>query len=326
MPTPRELGYVMPPAWGRQQRHWLAWPTAERHLDPEGARDTLAGLARLLAEHRAVSVLANPEEVANVSLMCGPGVGAVAVPHSGCALRAQGPSFVTGDGGRAVAGIVWPAEDGDAAVAAAIVEQQRLRRFDGPLARAGAMVDVDGEGTALVSEALLRGRGRDEVERVLRDWLGVERAIWLGCAIDGDLLGGTVLNAARFLKPALAIVAVEPDEQAPDAPLLAENLRRVEGARDAAGRPIAAVPVPLPKRRQRDDGSRIAMSYADCFIDGSLVILPAFEDSRDDVAYDRVVQAVLDHTVVSYPALEVAQGGCGLGSLIVSQPAPAEAD
>jgi agmatine deiminase len=324
MPTPRELGFAMPPAWVRQQRHWLAWPTAGWQGGLDGAREAMAGLVQMLAEHRGVSVLANPEEAADVSLMCGPGVGAVAIPHGASGLRAMGPSFLLHDGGREVAGIVWPSEGYDD-VAGAIIEQQRLRRFDGPLPRAGAMVDVDGEGTALASEALLAGGDRHDVERILHDYLRVEQVIWVNGAIDGDMSGGTVLNAARYLKPGLAIVTVESDGSEPDAARLEENRRRIEGARDARGRAIATVLVPLPKPRARPDGSRIAMSYANCFIDGSLVILPAFEDGRDDVAYDRVVQAVLDHTVVSYPAFEFAQGGCGLGSLIVSQPAPAEA-
>lgn len=319
----------MPPAWSRHQRYWLAWPAAagpwRDHLD--AAREAMAALAAVLSEHRPVTVLANPEELADVSLMCGPGVAAMVAAHGECCLGAIGPGFLVRPGEARLGGIVWPGEGADAAVAAAILENRRAQAFPGPLPRAGAMIEVDGEGTALVSEALLAGRSAAEVAALLRDWLGVEQVIWLNGAIDGDTSGGRLFNAARFLRPGVAVCSVESDAAAPDAAMLADNLKRLERAFDAGGRRIEVVPVPLPKPVVRPDGSRVAMSYANCFVDGSLVVLPAFEDSRDEMAYDLVVQALLDHTVVAHPAAEFAFGGAGgLGSLILAEPAAPEAD
>jgi len=319
--TPRERGYAMPPAWARHGRYWTGWPSGiavwRDHLDP--AREAMAGLAALLAEHRPVTVLANPAEAAHVSLMCGPGVGAMIVPHVDCCLRAVGPTFLTGAEG--VAGVLWRA-DADDAVGASILDKLSLQRFHGPLPLVSGMVDVDGEGTALASEALLdhAGRPREEVEPLLRDWLGVETVIWLRAGLEGDVSGGRLFNLARFLRPGLVLAPDDDRADDADSALRGDNLNRLRRGRDARGRTLEVVAVPTPKRRERPSGRRIVMSYANCFVDDGLIVLPAFEDGRDDVAYDRVVGALLDHTVVSYPAVEFAFGGGGLGALILSEP------
>lgn len=326
MTTPRAQGYAVPPPSGRHGRYWMGWPSGDAippdHLD--AAREAMAGLAALLAEHRPVSVLANPSEVADVSLMCGPGVGAMMVPHGDCCLRVHGPSFLLRQAEPRLAAVRWR-ECGEGAVADAILDKLRVPVFTGPLPAVPAMVETDGEGIALVSEALprLAGMAPDAVERALHDWLGIDTVVWLAAGLEGDVSGGRVLNCARFLRPGLVIALTEERDDDPNAALLAENLARLKRVRDARGRGLEVVAVPQPKRRD-GGGRRILMSYANCFVDGTLVILPAFEDPRDDVAYDRVVAALMDHTVVSYPAREFAFGGGGLGDLILAEPVPPE--
>lgn len=316
--TPREAGFAVAPDWAPQDRYWLAWPAAAWRGDADAGRDATAGLARLLADRLPVSVIANGAEVVDVSLRCGPGVGAIVVPHAESAMRAIGPTFLRD--GNGLAGIRWPADGG---VGGAILDHLGLPRFDGPAGIGGAMVDVDGEGTALATEILLPALGgeRDRAEALLADWLGVERVIWLRADLDGGR-AGHILDCARFLRPGLVLALSEENDGDSNAPLLHENLERLALARDARNRKLEVVRLPQPKARAAADGSRLVMSYADCLIAGSLIVLPAFEDNRDQIAYDRVVGAALDDTVLYYPAVEIAQGGSGLGTMVLGQPSP----
>ena len=76
-------------------------------------------------------------------------------------------------------------------VAAKMLEIERARRFRAPKIIEGGAIHVDGEGTVLVTEACLLnenrnpGATRQEMERVLKDYLGVSHVIWLGAGRAG---------------------------------------------------------------------------------------------------------------------------------------------
>lgn len=312
----------MPPEWVRHERYWMAWPCrAGRwgdHLD--AARDVVAEAAKLVAEQGPVTMLANPAEVADVSLSCGPGIAAMVVPHGDCCMRSMAPSFLLDFRGGMI-GVRWPDKWGNA-VADAILTHLALPRVLGPWQAPGGFFDVDGEGTCLASEGLLTAVGcsRDEAERSLSDYLGVDKVIWLKCGLEGDVTGGHIHNLARFLRPGVVLALTDDERGDVNAELLKENVLRLKAARDAKNREITVARAPQPKRKLRADGSRICASYANCFVNRNLVVLPAFEDAKDQVAYDSVVGALLDHVVISLPALELAYGGSGFADIAVAQP------
>lgn len=322
--VPRDRGFVMPPDWVPHVRYWMAWPDAEgpwdRRLDP--ARDYFIDLARDLGDEGPVTVLANPAEVARITIAAGPGVGAVVVPHQGCCIRNIGPTFLMDFSGT-VAGVAWR-QDCQKDVARAVLEHQNLPVFEAPLAMTGHFIDVDGEGTCLASDLLpdMTGVAAAELERQLGAYLGVEQVVWLDTRLEGELSGGSLFNVARFLRPGVVLAMTEDDESDGNCAVLRDNLARLKGLRDARNRALSVVEVPQPRARRDEDGRRLPLSYANCFVNDRLVIVPAFEDTKDDLAYDRIVQAMMDHTVATFPAIEFAHAGAGLGTLVIGQPMP----
>ncbi len=76
-----------------------------------------------------------------------------------------------------------------------------------PSSMRGGAIHVDGEGTALVTEQCLLNRNRNpklsrtQIERHLKEYLGVTRIIWLGKGVFNDETDGShrqsgVLRAA----------------------------------------------------------------------------------------------------------------------------------
>ncbi len=323
MSLPRERGLVMPPDWVPHSRYWMAWPDDAGPYGEalETAREYIIEFARSISDEGPVTVLANPAEVARITIACGPGIGAVVVPHRGCCARGLAPTFLMDFSGT-VAGIAWDRR-GHTDVARAVLEHQNLAAVEAPLPATGNLIDVDGEGTCLASETLIEATGRDadDLARQLGDYLGVTRVIWLGTRLEGDP-HASLFNAARFLRPGVVIATTEDDAEDANAAMLVDNLSRLKGARDARNRPLEVVEVPQPRPVRDRDGRRLPLSYANCFVNRHLVVVPAFEDSRDDQAYDRVVQAMMEHTVATFPATEFAQAGAGLGTLAVGQPMP----
>ncbi|MBF0373286.1 MAG: agmatine deiminase family protein [Alphaproteobacteria bacterium] len=316
--TPLDEGFFLAPEWLPVKRYWLAWPEAPPGLDEqavESARLSLADLARGLAALGPVSVLANPAQVVDVSLYCGAGVGAVAIAHDHCCMRAVGPGFLIGpDGGRA--GLRWRG----GAVAGRLLDLLSLRRFDCPLPLDGFAIDVDGEGTCLAPQALLRAMPREDAEAMLAEWLGARVVIWLETGLEGEPPPGRLVSVARFLRPGLVMALVGGESDDPNLAPLEANRDILGRSRDAAGRKLELVEAPQPRRRLGPDGRRVPMSYTDAFMGNAAIMLPAFDDHRDQTVWDNVV-AALDANVFSVPAWDFATtAGVGLGSLVLAQP------
>lgn len=317
--TPRDEGFSLAPEWMPVRRYWLAWPEAPPGLDEqvvESARLSLAELARLLAALGPVSVLANPAQVVDVSLYCGAGVGAVAISHDHCCMRAAGPGFLIGpEGGRA--GLQWRG----GTVAGQLLDLLSLRRFACPLPLDGFAIDVDGEGTCLAPQALLRLIPRAAAEAMLAEWLGVRVVIWLETGLEGEPPPGRLVSVARFLRPGLVMAMTGGDSGDPNRALLDGNRVRLAEARDAAGRRLEVVEAPQPRRRVGSGGHRVPMSYTDAFMGDAVIMLPAFDDHRDQTAWDNVVAVLQDANVLTVPAWDFATAaGAGLGSLVLAQP------
>jgi agmatine deiminase len=155
----------------------------------------------------------------------------------------------------------------------------------------GGAVDVDGDGTLLATEeCLLDGRqarnrelGKAGVERALRDYLGAQKVLWLGRGIAGDDTAGHIDDFARFVAPGKIVLAAEKNRKDANYKPLREALDRLVGARDAKGRRIEVIPLPMPQPVVFDE-QRLPASYANFYIGNSVVLVPTFNDPADRVA------------------------------------------
>ena len=108
----------------------------------------------------------------------------------------------------------------------------------------GGGITVDGEGTLITTESCLLhpsrnpGLTKDEMTQVLKDYLGVEKVIWLisGLGLDEDPdTDGHVDGVGAFVGPGRVLLHMVRDPQHPDYENLLENRRRLETT-DARGR------------------------------------------------------------------------------------------
>ena len=155
----------------------------------------------------------------------------------------------------------------------------------------GGAIDVDGEGTLLATEeCLLDGRqarnrklGKLGVERALRDNLGAEKVLWLSRGIAGDDTAGHIDDFARFVAPGKVVLAAEQNRKDPNYKPLREALERLVGARDAKGRRVEVIPLPMPEPVVFDE-QRLPASYANFYVGNSVVLVPTFNDPADVTA------------------------------------------
>lgn len=120
-------------------------------------------------------------------------------------MRARDWTF---NAGRVVDGLYFP-WDLDDQVAQKVCEIERVDsyRTEGFVLEGGS-IHVDGEGTVLTTEMCLLSEGRNPdmdrgaIERMLCDYLGCEKVLWLRDGIDPEETNGHIDDVACFIRPA----------------------------------------------------------------------------------------------------------------------------
>ena len=319
LPAPGRGGFRMPAEWEPHRATWLVWPHARADWGVRTAAVEwcyteivrhLVGGERVAIVYRDAAVRRRAERKLRRAGVDLDGVDAHVAPTDRSWIRDCGPIFVVrGTGGaRAVAATDWRFNGWaryrnwrrDDALPRTIAARLGMRRFEiaapaggGPrrVVLEGGSVDVNGEGLLLTTEQCLLGRRqarnpglpRGDLERALRQGLGVERVLWLGGGIAGDDTHGHVDDVARFVGPDTVAAAVEPDARDDNHAPLADNLRRLEAMRDGRGRPLRVVTVPMP-RPLHFDGARLPASYLNFYVGNRAVLAPTFNDPADRTA------------------------------------------
>jgi agmatine deiminase len=308
----------MPAEWEPHAGTWLAWPHEPRDWPGKfGAVPwVFAEIARHLQDgERIRMIVGNASEKAAASAALkqsgvSPGrVRFIKLPTDRSWTRDFLPSFVVRRGSAPrLAAVKWRfngwaryanhQKDERSGLKAAeqmhIPVYQPEAEMKGGLGRVvleGGAIDVDGQGTLLATEqCLLTGRqarnhalGRSGTETILREYLGAEKVLWLGKGIAGDDTGGHVDDFARFVAPGTIVVADEKNPRDPNYKPLNEARERLKNARDARGRRIQVVRLPMPSP-VIFNGERLPASYANFYIGTGAVLVPTFNDPRDRIA------------------------------------------
>lgn len=203
----------------------------------------------------------------------------------------------------------------DRASLPAVDVRGRLRR----VILEGGSIDVDGQGTVLTTEeCLLVGRrarhksiGRAASERVLKEQLGASQVIWLPDGIAGDDTSGHIDDFARFVAPGVVVVCTEPRRSDPNHRTLAIARERLAAARDARGRRLQIVSLPMPEPVMHGK-LRLPASYANFYIATDCVLVPTFNDVNDRNALGILAELFPKRRVIGIHASELV---LGLGTL-----------
>jgi agmatine deiminase len=314
----------------------MAWPArpATWHGGIEAARAAHVELAKALAAFEAVTMVCNPSEMAEASLMCGPGIDLVPIPLSDGWMRDIGPTFVVGKSG-GIAGIDWIFNGWgglheefalDAKVAAEVIKIRGCPGFRAPIVLEGGAFSGDGAGTLLVTEECLLdpkrnpGMSKSDIEAVLAEYLGIETVIWLGRGYEGDETGGHVDEIACFVRPGTVMLQMTNDQQDANYSIQHDNLARLRSATAANGERLEIVPIPQPARREQG-GRRLTLSYINfAFANGGL-IMPSFGDACDDAAFRIFSNLFPDRRIIQLLADDLVVGGGGIHCITQQEPA-----
>ena len=327
MATPASLGYRWPAEWEPHAATWLAWPrnpeTWPGKFEPIPA--VWATLVRTLAEFEPVRILAGGEAVmAEARSMVGdvPNVTLHDIATNDVWARDHGPMFLSGPASLPPALVDWeynawggkyPPFDLDNAVPARVAQLTGRRRFTPGIILEGGAIDGNGDGTLLTTEPCLLNPNRNpqlsraDVERYLADYCCAKKILWLGGGIAGDDTDGHIDELARFVGPTTVVAALSNDREDEDYEPLQENYRRLQAMRDARGRPLEVITIPMPRPLFFED-NRLPACYMNFYIANGLVIVPQFGDPADRVAVETLGRLFPGRQIRGLDAIDLVWG------------------
>jgi agmatine deiminase len=341
--TPRVDGLFMPARWAEHDRTLIQWPNRRAWWDEHlaDAKREFADVVRLISRFDPVTVIANPGLKSEVVEMCGAdNVEVVEIPIDDAWVRDSGPIFVVdGRGGVAMTHFGFNAWGGktehyedDAAVGKHLAEFLHMRRYVAPLIAEGGGITVDGEGTMITTETVHLnpnrnpGMEREEVDAVFRDYLGVEKVIWIPHGLAEDMgergTDGHSDNVVQFIRPGLVLLQTAPDRSNPNWDLSLENRARLGSETDAMGRKLEIVEMPyLPYSKV--DGQPYAAPYTNFYPVNGGIVAPQLDATDEDKAFAILQDLFQDREIVGAPTVFQAFGGGGTGCITQQVPSGA---
>jgi agmatine deiminase len=356
--TPAADGFRMPGEFERHAGCWMLWPERPDNWRDGGRPAQLAfgQVAAAIARFEPVTVGVSAAQYSAARELLPEHVRVVEMAHDDCWMRDVGPTGVV-NGRGVVRGVHWHFNawgglngglyfpwDQDELVARKVLEIEGLGRYRAPIINEGGAIHVDGQGTALVTEECLLNPNRNpdyaraDIERVLRDYLGVSQIVWLGKGVFNDETDGHIDNLACFARPGEVCLTWTERARDPQYAISRDAWERLHDARDARGRRFRVTRLPMPgpltlRAREarglvpregtkvRRAGERLAASYVNFYIANRGIVMPLLDARTDRVAAARLRRLFPGRRVVGVPAREILLGGGNIHCITQQIPA-----
>jgi agmatine deiminase len=335
----------MPAETAPHERLWLAFPTRGYTLggtaaDAHEARQAWADVAAAAAEFEPVTVVVDPSQVEVAQRYLRSDIETSVAPLDDAWMRDIGPTWVhDGAGGLAAVdwsfngwgAADWAAWDNDDKIARTVAALADTPVISSPLVNEGGAIQVDGEGTVLVTETVQLdphrnpGATKADVEAELARTIGARKVIWVprGLTRDYERYGtrGHVDMVATIPKPGTVLLHAQRDPAHPDFAVTARLRAFFDEQTDASGRRFDIIELPAPGTLE-DDGGPVDHSYVNHVAVNGGVIACAFGDARaDDRAAGILREAYPGRRVVSLDARVLFARGGGIHCITQQQPA-----
>lgn len=166
----------------------------------------------------------------------------------------------------------------------------------------GGSIESDGNGTILTtSHCLLKrhpDKSRTDIERLLKETLGVTTVLWLGHgSISGDDTDNHIDNLARFANEHTIIYSACNNSQHPDFESLREMEQELSCLKQPNGNKYILVPLYLPETKHYE-GIILPASYVNFLIINQAVLVPIFDDPQDEFVLEKLQQCFSNRNII----------------------------
>jgi agmatine deiminase len=331
--------WMMPDEGQRHTRTWMAFGASERiwgdKLLPEVQRN-LAMIATTIARFEPVSMLVRADEKQLAQNLIGEAsVELIETEIDDLWMRDTGPIFVHSDTMNAGVDFNfngWGDKQDhrrDAKVAEFVTGRAGVETLHTDLVLEGGGIEVDGEGTAIITESCVlnnnrnRGWKKRDVEEELAHLLGIEKVIWLPGIAGRDITDGHTDFYARFAGAGVVVAGLDNDPDSFDHDVTRRHLEILKSATDARGRSLQVEVLEGPSTvRDAFANDDFAAGYINFYVCNGAVIAPEFGDpATDPAAKATLARLYPDREIVQINIDGVAAGGGGIHCTTQQEPA-----
>ena len=319
-------GWRMPHEGDLHRRTWMAFAVDEAIWGPEllpEVRRNLVTIARTIAGVEPVSMLVREQDTLWTRQLPD-SIQRIVVPLDDLWLRDTGPVFVVAEDGQVKAVDFnfngWGSKQTfrhDGLIAGFVADQANASRIDTRIVLEGGCIEVDGAGTAIITESSVlnpnRNPGLDKArfEKMLMPLIGLKKIIWLPGIRGKDITDGHTDFYVRFVKPGVVLTSYDPDPQSFDHEVTITHRRILQTATDAQGRRLEVIVLEGPATiRGAYANNNFAAGYIGFYLCNGAVLMQEFGDQRADRAARQLLQmAFSDRTVFALNVDGIAAGG-----------------
>ena len=356
--TPRQDGFRMPGEFEPQDHVFMIWPerTDNWRFGAKPAQKSYADVACAIAKHTPVTMLVSAAQYENARERLPGHIRVAELSSDDAWVRDCGPTFVVNDSAGEVRGVDWVFNawggltDGlyypwayDDAAARKICDLQGIDSYRTDAANSpfgqdfileGGSFTVDGEGTLITTEMCLlnpsSGRNfprldKAQIEEMLKEYLNIEKIIWVRDGIDPCETNGHIDDVACFIRPGEVACIWTDDPADPFYTPARDAYKTLSEAVDAKGRRLKVHRLCLPKKPvrltgaetidfsagsiPRKEGETAIASYMNFLITNGAIILPQYGDENDALAIEQVQEMFPDYVIEPVRTEEIAFGG-----------------
>ena len=327
--TPYEDGFRMPGRFEPHQGTLISWP-AEGDREIELFRDEIVEVVKLISNYEEIFLVVDSNDFEEAAKRCGDYAKIIMVDCEFGWIRDNGPMFVKNKKGEMAAvkfqfnawGEKYPGYQKTRGVPNQIADYFSTPMYEASFVLEGGGICVDGEGTLIATEQTLLNPNRNpsmskaDIEKGLKDYLGIEKVIWLykGFVEDSET-DGHVDNVIEYIAPGKVIVQMSADLNNPNCEILNENLSRLKNATDAMGRKLEIIEFDYLPYTAPIEGIAYPVPYANYYVMNGAIIVPTVGWHNESLAVAELKKIFPDKDIVEAPSTYQAVGGGGLGCM-----------
>jgi agmatine deiminase len=332
----------MPAEWEPHRATWLAWPYDEETF-PDRVEKVETALARMInalnkseliellvlnedMKHRASEVISSmgtdPSEI-NFHI----------TEYADIWLRDSGPIFVKNSEGEILIsnwkfnawGNKFPELLIDGEIPDKVSQWTNNPSVNADLVLEGGAIEINGAGTCLTTEQCLlnknrnSGKSKDEIEKFLHYYLGIEKTVWLKEGLVNDHTDGHIDELARFVSENQIVCAYEENPDDENYKILEQNYQSLLNSSYSDGKEYDIVQLPMPHLRY-EDGSNAPVSYTNFYIANKVVLAPTFNDKNDLEALKILENCFPNRDIIAIDCSDIIYGGGAIHCITQQQP------
>ena len=340
-PTPT-TGAYMPAEWTPHAATWTNWPHNNDLWEGElnAVQEDFAGLISVISRYERVNLNVPDNNVqqtathylqqANATMS---NIHFNTMPYNDVWLRDSGPIFIKQPNNK-LAVIDWQfngwgnkyehALDNNAPET--LAKHLNIKRYQAPYIMEGGALEINTQGVCLTTRSCLLNQNRnenlseEELESILRTYLGVKHVIWLEAGLEGDHTDGHIDTIVRFTDDNTIVCSVTNDKNDTNYPVMQDNKQSLKSLRNHEGNPYTIIDLPLPKNRLEFHGERLAPTYANFYVGNGFVVVPQYNDPNDQLALDVLTPLFPGRNVIGASARHLITGGGAFHCVTQQQP------